>query len=457
MMTDTRDERAEPGSDAAATSPVRYPTAIAVGGGLAAAVGSSFIPMNAIEGFVSAYGIAELLPAAAPPLGNTARLALSTGIGTLTAGALLALLPRGETDTMGFETAVKQDAARSDAEQDATPVATGFGASKLAVWLRNLRFGKSEASDGEITDFADLSRLRMRTSDMHPDAPVRAPIMASSDLTTPLEATDAQMPSEAAMPPASAPAPTNAPSAGAMAFEGEPFDLEASMAFAPPEPAMPTPEPSLRFAPPVGVEADAEPAFDADVEDTEAGGYDADIREAPEAVVEAQPQVAQTADLAELGIAALLDRLEIGLARRRQQAGANVSGSASDAATSGRVIPLNNAAAQGFDAAEVAPPLDTGRPPLRFRIGEPRLKAEPPEDTAARAEEPATTASWNETARDDVSPASPEGTDQPAIAADASVQAAATPVPSPADDDMDAALRDALTTLRQLSDRQRNV
>ena len=194
-MTDHSDGSMEVASERKSTSAIRaIRPQSAIGGGVAAGIASSFIPMDAIEGFVSAYGIAELLPAAAPPLGNTARLALSTGIGTLTAGALLALLPRGETNDMGFETTVRKDAGSdhtgtnnantpaNTGEPVAGAATAGFGASKLGGWLRTLRFGKTAAAPGEIADFADLTRSRVRIKDQHPDAPVRAPILASSDL-----------------------------------------------------------------------------------------------------------------------------------------------------------------------------------------------------------------------------------------------------------------------------------
>lgn len=452
MMTDTRDERAERGSDAQAATSVRYPTAIAVGGGVAAAVGSSFIPMNAIEGFVGAYGIAELLPAAAPPLGNTARLALSAGIGTLTAGALLALLPRGETDVMGYENAEKHDTALENPDQDTAMAPGGFGASKLAGWLRTLRFGKAEAAEGEVTDFADLSRLRVRSADVHPDAPVRAPIMASSDLGGPIETATDRPTSEASM----APAP--------LAFAKEPFDLEASMAFAPPEPAMPAPEPSLRFAPPVAVEADSEPAAVDPESDTPsnavfAGHDNGDHETSQQQAAEAAPQgtTQDTADLANLGIPALLDRLESGLARRREQAGATVSASASDPSSKMRIIALTTDAGQAEGAPEAASPSDSEQPPLRFRIGQPRSDTDADNEMMASPGVSDASARWTDGTRLDASAGLSQDADQPATYPDTDSPVEMPVAEAAADDDMDAALRDALATLRQLSDRQRNL
>lgn len=421
MTTETQTEAEDAGSDAEASSPVRYPTAIALGGGLAAAVGSSFIPMNAIEGFVSAYGIAELLPAAAPPLGNTARLALSTGIGTLTAGALLALLPRGETDDMGYETAVTDNAASGSASDEQATAATGFGATKLAGWLKTLRFGKTDPAEDHVSDFGELSRLRVRMGDQHPDAPARTPIMASSDLGAPLDV----------MPAADV---TEAP----------PLALDSEMAVAQPEPFVPPP--SMRFAPP----ADAPIA--AEVLATPSEPFIEDVEDVAAEIA------TDSNDLTELDIAELLDRLESGLERRRAQASAMAS-DAGDAVPERRVVPLTLAAAP----AEPEVPAS----PMRFNLGEPSIA--PSVDAVAQAaeDEPvfltADATLWEDAADylppalpttvsgdDDIGSVVPEAQAaqaEPGIEADAPV----------ADDDMDAALRDALATLRQLSDRQRNL
>ncbi|MCO5793732.1 MAG: hypothetical protein HEQ21_13000 [Blastomonas sp.] len=440
-MAETRDEETGEAEGTAAAVPVRYPAAIAVGGGLAAAVGSSFIPMNAIEGFVSAYGIAELLPAAAPPLGNTARLALSTGIGTLTAGALLALLPRGETDIMGFETAVKSDPAQSGSSEDAAASASRSGTSRLAGWLRTLRFGKSEAAEDEVSDFADLKRLRIRNADQHPDAPVRAPIMASSDL-------DAEVASE---PDLASPAAASAQSAESNP-EPMPLDLDASMAFAPPAsaepaPAEPAPAPSFRFAP-----ALAEPEVEEDGQDPwEAVAPEPVQPEDQQAEIHAEhvhQHAAEpaTADYEKLGIAELLDRLERGLGKRRDTAMASV-------VPAGRVIALTTAAnpINGIEPV-VASDADP-RFGIRRGAGITEDAIEPlaneafadataaPSDWSATVAEPAAEAPGDIASEIDADHGDPETDAQEAAV----------------DDDMDAALRDALATLRQLSDRQRNI
>lgn len=447
----------------------RYPTAIALGGGVAAAFGSSFIPMNAIEGFVTAYGIAELLPAAAPPLGDTARLALSAGIGTLTAGALLALLPRAESDDMGFETAIRK--AEEAGKDTGQPVAPAAKSGKLAGWLRTLRFGKADAAPGTITDFSDLAAPRIRNGDQHPDAPARAPIRASADLGAPLDAGE--------------PVPTEDADA--------PLELGADMTLA--SPVADVAPPTLRFSPPPPFAArslapsaptEARDDFNAATDQVDplvleapsGAPVVAEMQEVAETlgpvasaspVVGEQPlQVAPRAieeDLARLSTGDLLARLEAGLARRRAIA-ASARALANTSEAAGRVIPLAKPAFSQGHAGDDAQ--GTMRTAGAFRVHPASLgdeNAQAPDEPnsapqsadsvpAGPTPEYAPLSRWDEdveylppaiggmnetSAGDDVSPAS-----------DHAEPAAASP-----DDDMDAALRDALATLRQLSDRQR--
>lgn len=465
-MTDTQDQGQSQRNRAATPSAMRSPGVIALGGGIAAAVGSSFIPMNAIEGFVGAYGIAELLPAAAPPLGNTARLALSAGIGTLTAGALLALLPRGETDTMGFETAVKKSAAVADVKPAATAAGTagaaGFGASKLAGWLRTLRFGKTEAPAGVVTDFADINRLRVRTSDKHPDAPARAPILASSDLGAPLDG-----PARPAMPVADA----------------APLDLGKAQVFVPPAPVVPEPmaPPTLRFAPPPLTEDPVEtapepmPELDTALDHAAVATPEPVVQPLQEPVIDPIPQSAAEVEtvfapspanadsgpeLGELSLSGLLERLESGLARRRAQALGYQTEAPESLPSTGLVIPLAKPVPVAAEPIESPAAPDQGSNPLRFRLGTPPFAGLP--------KEPANAADFSD-AHDDESlplPVRDESWNGEVEYQQPSVTGLATPAASdngvkaaakPEEDDMDAALRDALATLRQLSDRQRNA
>lgn len=454
MSIPQADEQEETGAAASGVLS-RYPGAIALSGGVAAAFGSSFIPMNAIEGFVTAYGIAELLPAAAPPLGDTARLALSAGIGTLTAGALLALLPRAESEDMGFETAIRksEEAPKDQGQGIAPPARSG----KLAGWLRTLRFGKADATPGTITDFSDLAAPRIRNGDQHPDAPVRAPIRASADLGAPLDTVETVMAEPAVAP----------------------LELGADMAFAPPLASAPAP--SLRFAPPPPVEPMPEEALVEAEDAPEDALADAVQVEQPRIEsVAAEPEFVQPAvdlhepepvalmtepahesddDLVSLSTAELLARLESGLARRRVAATAARTANAVD-----------EAGAQVLSLAKPAQPdIERTHTPFKFRLSDPQTvqpdaregdTAPAPvqgHDTAAPVD-PAVPARsiWDEEVEYLPPAISGMEGDAASVAAEpAPVSADSTTTGTP-DDDMDAALRDALATLRQLSDRQRS-
>jgi hypothetical protein len=140
----------------------------ALGGGLAIGLASLMIPNHLLENTVTAYGIAELLPAAAPPLGVTARVLIALGSGLFTASCLYIFFSYKGPSKMAF--AISR------------PSQPGKGG--LFNLLRSLRFGKNAARDGEIADFDELPKLRM--GDSHPDAPARRPIFAGKDLGTPL-------------------------------------------------------------------------------------------------------------------------------------------------------------------------------------------------------------------------------------------------------------------------------
>ncbi|WP_210189351.1 hypothetical protein [Allosphingosinicella indica] len=159
---------------------------------LAVAFVAFAMPGDLFEAAVLASGLPALLPAAAPPLGNTARLGV---------GAIAALL--------------------------------SFGG--LFLLLRALGPGPRRAT-------ADAPRVRR--ADAHPDAPSRRPIRAGDDLGEP--AFDWPAPALAEAPPQADEVPVV--EAEALA-EPEPFPLSEDYAFpeaeAAPPPARPTEDESI--------------------------------------------------------------------------------------------------------------------------------------------------------------------------------------------------------------------
>ena len=212
--------------------------AIATGAAFAGAL--LYVPVAAIEWRIVQTGLPAILPAAAPPLGFTAR-ALMAGIG-------------------------------------------GIGAMVVA-WIAftlidSLIPGRAQARRPRIEPFAEWV----------PDAAVRRPIFAESDLGAPFNSIRA--------------AP-HVLDLGTLPFEGEPAPLAAPVTLD--MPAAPAPE-----AAPV---VDAAPLWKPDP------WFDDLLEPEPVAADPAKPD-APRAPTASLSLAELVERLETGMHRRRSNAGA---------------------------------------------------------------------------------------------------------------------------------------
>lgn len=114
------------------------------------------VPTPLVEIALTSSGISELVPAAAPPLGLTARAILATGAGFLGLAVALVLLPRG-------------GAVGAEVGEDRYSSPTLF--SRL--------LGHKRQEDAQDPESAPPI---VRRADAHPDAPARSPIMASRDL-----------------------------------------------------------------------------------------------------------------------------------------------------------------------------------------------------------------------------------------------------------------------------------
>ncbi len=137
----------------AAPVPENRPAVLAaIGAGIAAAVMLS-LPVGWLELGAAATGLSELVPAAAPPLGVTAR-ALLAGMAAVLVGATILAVTRPGKEGQG-------DRKMAFAFAKLTAFARG-GRSRLGA----------NGRDGV---------LARRTADLHPDAPPRRPIFASED------------------------------------------------------------------------------------------------------------------------------------------------------------------------------------------------------------------------------------------------------------------------------------
>jgi hypothetical protein len=144
--------------------------AMAIAGAIVAAVAMMFVPAVLLEGFTGATGLSELIPAAAAPLGDTARAMIAFGAGAVTLALLAIILIRQDSAASAAE-------AGPDALDDDTH-AESFKDRLLArIALPKMPWTKSE---DDITELADLPKLR--NGDSHPDAPARRPLSAHQDL-----------------------------------------------------------------------------------------------------------------------------------------------------------------------------------------------------------------------------------------------------------------------------------
>ena len=143
--------------------------AMAMAGAIVAAVAMMFVPAAVLEGFTGATGLSELIPAAAAPLGDTARAMIAFGAGAFTLALLAFIL-------------IRQDSAASAAEAAPDALHDDTQAQSFKDRLARIALPKMPWSKGEddITELADLPKLR--NGDSHPDAPARRPLSAHQDL-----------------------------------------------------------------------------------------------------------------------------------------------------------------------------------------------------------------------------------------------------------------------------------
>lgn len=119
------------------------------------------LPLSLFEMGVTTTGLSEILPALAPPLGDTART-LIIGASALLCGLLAAVIVLS----------VKGGAAED--KHEGTSMSLLF--SRLTSFARALRPGQS--ADKQERETAPL----LRRSDSHPDAPARQPLFARREL-----------------------------------------------------------------------------------------------------------------------------------------------------------------------------------------------------------------------------------------------------------------------------------
>ncbi|VAW05563.1 hypothetical protein MNBD_ALPHA04-1841 [hydrothermal vent metagenome] len=158
--------------------------AMAIAGGVGAALVVATLPHVYLENIVGATGLSEIIAAAAPPLGNTARGLIAVMAGLVAASAIYFFINRNSNSVKGdadMGLALPKFSVSDDSVEDAGKAK--FSMPKFSL-KKLLQKPKSRKNDDQVKDLADLPKLR--EADSHPDAPARRPIFAEADLGAPL-------------------------------------------------------------------------------------------------------------------------------------------------------------------------------------------------------------------------------------------------------------------------------
>lgn len=241
---------------------------MAVAAGAGAALVVVTLPHVYLENIIGATGLSEVLPAAAPPLGNTARGLIAVLAGLVSASAIYLFLNRKGSSDMGVALREQINAANPvelDYEAEANAKKSRFSLPKFDAKSLTKFLKKPKKDKARVMDLADLPQLR-KLKDEPIEEAARPSIFAEPEMESPLSE---------AIAPFDQPEPEEAPAA----------EMESAPAHQAAEPMQPvTPAPAE-----------------------------------PEMVAVAIPEVAMPVeDLSHLNIAQLADRLAAGLNRLKQ-------------------------------------------------------------------------------------------------------------------------------------------
>lgn len=137
--------------------------------GAIAAAAVAMVPVSTLEWLATSAGLSEILPAAAPPLGFKARVVLMAFAALMVAVGSALLLLHLQTSHSGPAPVVKAPTKEKH---------VGYAMTR-AFSLRGLIAMARGDDRAARTDETGISRRR---ADHHPDAPPRAPLVASRDL-----------------------------------------------------------------------------------------------------------------------------------------------------------------------------------------------------------------------------------------------------------------------------------
>ncbi|GAB5482783.1 MAG: hypothetical protein Pars92KO_25400 [Parasphingorhabdus sp.] len=160
---------------------------MAIAAGVGAALVVVTLPHVYLESAIGATGLSEILPAAAPPLGNTARGLIAVMAGLVSASAIYFFLNRKGSSDMGVALREQINAASPielDLEEEASAKKGRFSLPKFDAKSLTKFLKKPKKNKARVMDLADLPQLRKVDSEA--DAPERPPIFAEAEAPSPL-------------------------------------------------------------------------------------------------------------------------------------------------------------------------------------------------------------------------------------------------------------------------------
>lgn len=298
--------------------------AMALVGGIAAALVVATLPSVYLEKIIGMTGLAEIVPAAAPPLGNTAKSLLAIFAGLVSTSVVFYFLHRKGDADMGLAIRKLANWEEEKAEWEERKAKPKKGKFSLKRLLQRPKKRKDE-----VKDLSDLPNLREK--DSHPDAPARKPIFADKDLGTslsskiqPFDRQDSDPEDVAVKQVETAAEPVPAPfvmdkslqaaESGEHAEEA-PLDLSGQV-------SVPTAAPETPATPPAAgdMKMVVDPVSEGPLNAPESVDAVSTVEAAPAPFAGPKPQFVEQPkeDLSGLSIAELTDRLEAGLNKLTQ-------------------------------------------------------------------------------------------------------------------------------------------
>ncbi len=160
---------------------------MAIAAGVGAALVTVTLPHVYLESIIGATGLSEIISAAAPPLGNTARGLIAIMAGLVSASAIYFFLNRKGGSDMGVALREQINAASPielDLEEEANAKKSRFTLPKFDTKSLTKFLKKPKKDKARVMDLADLPQLRKL--DDETDEPVRPSIFAAPEPTATL-------------------------------------------------------------------------------------------------------------------------------------------------------------------------------------------------------------------------------------------------------------------------------